>query len=115
MLAMSATVRAMSGITPFRKNVSHWRAYNRRRWEFEEDAVSAHERVPFVCECTRGECFTAVERTMHEFESAHTCPNWLLVAPGHVMPGRRCEKPPSSPPPLPGRRISHAVNGKDSS
>jgi hypothetical protein len=71
---------------PFRKNVSLWRAHNHRRWLFEKDAVSSDERVPFVCECTGGDCLEPVDVTTAEFESAHMRPNWFIVLPEHVLP-----------------------------
>jgi len=71
---------------PFRKNVSLWRAHNHRRWLFEKDAVSSDERVPFMCECTGGDCLEPVDVTVAEFESAHMRRNWFIVLPEHVMP-----------------------------
>lgn len=72
--------------TPYRKNVTRWRSYNERRWEFENRALPLDERAPFVCECTSGACLQPVELTMFELEAAHLCPNWTAVLPDHVMP-----------------------------
>jgi len=68
-----------------RKNVTAWQAYNRRRWAFEKDGVPLDELIPFVCECTSGECFEAFSLTVSEYEAAHMCPNWTAVLPGHLM------------------------------
>jgi hypothetical protein len=70
----------------YRKNVSLWRVYNRRRWEFEKEGVGCDELVPFACECTSGDCLHAVDLTMHEYESGHMTPDWATVIPSHIMP-----------------------------
>jgi hypothetical protein len=63
----------------YRKNVSLWCVYNRRRWEFEKEGVGCDELVPFACECTSGDCLHAVDLTMHEYESGHMTPDWASV------------------------------------
>jgi hypothetical protein len=68
-----------------RKNVTAWQAHNRRRWAFEKDTVPLDERIPFVCECTSGDCFEVVSLTVLEYEAAHMCPNWTAVLPAHLM------------------------------
>lgn len=70
-----------------RKYVQTWQAYNHRRWRFEKDVLPAGERAPFVCECTDETCLRALEMTLSEFESAHMCPTWTVVIPGHLMDG----------------------------
>jgi hypothetical protein len=71
--------------SPARKNVRLWKAYNRRRWEFEKDVLACGQRAPFVCECTSASCLGVVELTMCEYEAAHMCPNWCAVRPGHML------------------------------
>jgi hypothetical protein len=70
----------------FRKNVAVWRGYNARRWAFEHDSLRPGERLPFVCECTSGECLRPLELTADEWRSAHARPDRLTVLPRHVMP-----------------------------
>jgi hypothetical protein len=70
-----------------RKCVSTWRAYNDRRWRFEQDLLPADERAPFVCECTSDDCAQAVELTVREYEAAHMSAGWTAVVPGHVVAG----------------------------
>jgi hypothetical protein len=71
---------------PSRKNVTAWRGYNRRRWELEKEVLPLEEAAPFVCECTSATCLQCVDLTMPEFESAHMCPSWCAVRPGHTLP-----------------------------
>jgi hypothetical protein len=78
-------VAAIARSPSFRKNVSQWRAHNRRRWEFEKDVLLLDERMPFVCECTSGTCVEPVDLTVLEYEAAHMCPTWTAVLPGHLM------------------------------
>ena len=72
--------------TPERKNVRQWLEHNRRRWAMESVIIPDDERAPYVCECTSGACFGAIELTALEYEEAHLSPNWLAVLPEHVMP-----------------------------
>jgi hypothetical protein len=74
-----------SGNPSVRKNVTAWRAHNDRRWRFEKDGMPPDERIPFVCECTSGECFMVVSLTVSEYEAAHMCANWTAALPGHVV------------------------------
>jgi hypothetical protein len=71
---------------PARKIVRVWQSHNQRRWELERDVLPGDERAPFVCECTSPECLMAVELTMRDYETAHMCPNWCAVRPGHILP-----------------------------
>lgn len=75
----------------YRKNVMLWRAHNQRRWQLERDVLAADERAPFVCECTSGDCLSAMQLTMFELEAAHLRPNWTAVLPDHVMTDDRNE------------------------
>jgi hypothetical protein len=76
---------------PFRKNVEAWCRYNRRRWRMERFVPAEGERLPFVCECTSGECLHALLLTVPEYEAAHMSNDWLAVIPGHVMEGDNAE------------------------
>jgi len=82
---------AVSPPHPFRKNVEAWCRYNRRRWRLERFVLSEDERVPFVCECTSGECVHALLLTVPEYEAAHMSNAWLAVIPGHVVEGDNSE------------------------
>jgi hypothetical protein len=77
-------------VTNVRKNVALWRAHNQRRFMLEKDSLGEDGRSPFVCECTSGECYQAIQLATGEYESAHADPNWLAVAPGHVIAQDRC-------------------------
>jgi hypothetical protein len=76
---------------PFRKNVEAWCRYNRRRWRMERFVLDPGERMPFVCECTAGECMHALLLTVGEYETAHMLTDWLAVIPGHVTEGDNAE------------------------
>jgi hypothetical protein len=73
--------------TPARKSLQLCRSHNHRRWQLEKELLGSDERAPFVCECTGSDCLRPVELTMHEYESAHTSPDWCAVKPGHMPAG----------------------------
>jgi hypothetical protein len=68
----------------YRKNATAWRAYNRRRYELER-AAAGDDPIPFVCECTSGACFAAMELTPRQFRAAHRGATWTAVLPEHVL------------------------------
>ena len=68
------------------KNEQVFRDYNNRRVAFEQDADSADELVPFVCECADPECIEGMELSIDDFMAAHSAPNRFTVKPGHVYP-----------------------------
>jgi hypothetical protein len=68
------------------KNEQVFRDYNNRRVAFEQDASTAGELVPFVCECGDPECVEGMEMTVDDFISAHSAPDRFAVKPGHVFP-----------------------------
>ena len=59
----------------------------RRANEQIERAVDSiggdHERLPFICECPRRDCFEIAQLTRHEYEDVRARGGTFLVAPGH--------------------------------
>jgi hypothetical protein len=68
------------------KNEQAFRDYNNRRVEFEQDADTTGEVVPFVCECGDSECIEGMEMTLDDYMGAHSEPIRFAVKPGHVFP-----------------------------
>ena len=43
------------------------------------------ERLPFICECPKRECFEIAQLKRHEYENVRASGNTFLVAPGHEV------------------------------
>ena len=66
------------------RNEQAFQAHNERRADLEEaGGVDEDEPVPFVCECDRLDCMTAIEVPLGEYERAVAPADRFLVAPGH--------------------------------
>jgi hypothetical protein len=69
------------------QNEQAFQAHNERRADLEEaGGVDHDERVPFVCECDRLDCVTAIEVPLGEYERTAAPADRFLVAPGHEDP-----------------------------
>jgi hypothetical protein len=68
------------------KNEVAFRDYNNRRVGLEQQAVTADEAVPFVCECGNADCTSALMVTVAAYEAAHSTPNRFIVKTGHIYP-----------------------------
>jgi hypothetical protein len=68
------------------KNEALFREVNERIREASEGffASEAGQGVEFVCKCSKGDCYQAVELNLQEYESVRSDPTHFLVAPGHV-------------------------------
>jgi hypothetical protein len=69
------------------RNEEAFQVHNERRADMEQaGGVDEDEPVPFVCECDRPDCVTAIEVPVGEYERAAAPRDQFLVAPGHEDP-----------------------------
>jgi hypothetical protein len=73
------------------KNEALVRSLNERVLEVAEPFLEVGgaretERVAFVCECGRDQCYETIELLVEEYERARELPTRFVVVPGHELP-----------------------------
>ena len=73
------------------KNEALFRSLNERVKEMAEPFLevserSATQRIGFVCECGREDCYETIELVLDEYEHARAKSDRFVIAPGHDTP-----------------------------